>query len=236
MFRPPEDVAPIAGLMASIKKIFEEKIKDAAERDYFRSRLGRYISIFGFINTLYRIEDQTFRDFYPFAVILRKKLSVDLSTSDLAEEIAKVKVTNYSIDQVDIGVIEEPDPEDDIGGGNNSTPVRMLATVEEVVEVINLRFYERFSDEGAEVVEGYVNEISINQVLKAIIRSNMDKDMDEVYNRIIKDEMLKLFAGYIIKTNPKTYQELMDEQVKAFVNKTAYRMLNEVVRGEYRAN
>ncbi|MFK7980332.1 MAG: DEAD/DEAH box helicase family protein [Saprospiraceae bacterium] len=238
----PEDVAPIAGLMASIKRIFEEKVKDAAERDYFRSRLGRYISIFGFINTLYRIDDQTLRDFYPFAVILRKKLSVDLSTSDLAEEIAKVKVTNYSIDQVDIGIVEEPDPEDEDGGGtgggggNNSTPVRMLATVEEVVEVINLRFHERFSNEGAEVVEGYVNEIAINQVLKATIRSNMNKDMDEVYNRIIKDEMLKLFAGYIIKTNPKTYQELMDEQVKAFVNKTAYRMLNEMVRGESRAS
>lgn len=164
-----------------------------------------------------------------------------MSAEDLEAEIAKVKLKTFDIEKIAEGV-QEPEGEDDEGGnggggqtGGNVTNVRPMATVEEVVIAINLRFKERVSPEGVSVVENYLQtlqKVDDKQVadLRATIKNNLTQDERQVYDLVIKGIMDKLYTDYIINHSPQNYTELTQENVQGFINHSAYKMLREIMR------
>jgi FixJ family two-component response regulator len=110
-----------------------------------------------------------------------------------------------------------------------------MATVEEVVIAINLRFKERVSPEGVSVVENYLQtlqKVDDKQVadLRATIKNNLTQDERQVYDLVIKGIMDKLYTDYIINHSPQHYTELTQENVQGFINHSAYKMLREILR------
>ena len=166
-----------------------------------------------------------------------------MSAEDLEAEIAKVKLKTFDIEKIAEGVQEPDGGDDDDEGGNggsgqtggNVTNVRPMATVEEVVIAINLRFKERVSPEGVSVVENYLQtlqKVDDKQVaaLRATIKNNLTKDERQVYDLVIKGIMNKLYTDYIINHSPQNYKELTQGNVQEFINRSAYKMLREMIR------
>lgn len=238
------DIAPLSALLTQVKGILEAKC-DMEKRREFRTLLARYVSLFGFIRALFRLrfKDKILIDFHIFASLLFKKLDPTMSAEDLEAEIAKVKLKTFDIEKIAEGVQEPDGGDDDDEGGNggsgqtggNVTNVRPMATVEEVVIAINLRFKERVSPEGVSVVENYLQtlqKVDDKQVaaLRATIKNNLTKDERQVYDLVIKGIMNKLYTDYIINHSPQNYKELTQGNVQEFINRSAYKMLREMIR------
>ena len=105
-----------------------------------------------------------------------------------------------------------------------------MATVEEVVIAINLRFKEKVSPEGVEVVESYLKSLHKAETLKTTIKSNMNNDERQVYELVVKQIMDKLYSDYIINHSPQLYNELTQVNIQGFINHSAYKMLREILR------
>ena len=157
-----------------------------------------------------------------------------MSAEDLEAEIAKVKLKAFDIEKISEGVQEPEGGGDDDEGGNsgggNITSVRPMATVEEVVIAINLRFKERVSPEGVSVVENYLQALQKDNDLKTTIKNNLTQDERQVYDLVIKSIMDKLYTDYIINHSPQHYGELTQENIQGFINQSAYKMLREILR------
>lgn len=231
------DVAPLSVLLTKIKGILQAKADGEKQRE-FRTLLARYVSLFGFIRALFRLrlKDKILIDFNVFATLLYKKLDPTMSAEDLEAEIAKVKLKTFDIEKIAEGV-QEPEGEDDDDSGNgggqtggNVTSVRPMATVEEVVIAINLRFKERVSPEGVSVVENYLQALQKDDDLKTTIKNNLTQDERQVYDLVIKGIMDKLYTDYIINHSPQHYGELTKDNIQGFINQSAYRMLREIMR------
>jgi hypothetical protein len=195
--------------------------------------------LFGFIRALFRLrlKDKILIDFHIFASLLYKKLDPTMSAEDLEAEIAKVKLKTFDIEKIAEGVQEPEDGDDNGEGGNGSgqaggsvTSVRPMATVEEVVIAINLRFKERVSPEGVTVVENYLQVLKKDDDLKTTIKNNLTQDERQVYDLVIKGIMDKLYTDYIINHSPQHYGELTKDNIQGFINQSAYKMLREIMR------
>lgn len=234
----PADVVPLSVLLTKIKGILQAKADSDKQRE-FRTLLARYVSLFGFVRALFRLrfKDKIPIDFNIFATLLYKKLDPTMSAEDLEEEIKKVKLKTFDIEKISEGVQEPEGGDDDDEGGNggqrggsNITSVRPMATVEEVVIAINLRFKERVSPEGVSVVENYLQALQKDNDLKTTIKNNLTQDERQVYDLVIKGIMDKLYTDYIINHSPQHYGELTQDNVQGFINQSAYKMLREILR------
>jgi type I restriction enzyme R subunit len=232
------DVAPLSVLLTKIKGILQAKADSDKQRE-FRTLLARYVSLFGFIRALFRLrlKDKILIDFHIFASLLYKKLDPTMSAEDLEAEIAKVKLKTFDIEKIAEGVQEPEDGDDNGEGGNGGgqaggsvTSVRPMATVEEVVIAINLRFKERVSPEGVTVVENYLQALQKDDDLKTTIKNNLTQDERQVYDLVIKGIMDKLYTDYIINHSPQHYGELTKDNIQGFINQSAYKMLREIMR------
>ena len=235
----PADVVPLSVLLTKIKGILQAKADSDKQRE-FRTLLARYVSLFSFIRALFRLrfKDKILIDFNIFATLLYKKLDPTMSAEDLEKEIEKVKLKTFEIEKISEGVQEPEGGDDDEAGGNgggqrgggNITSVRPMATVEEVVIAINLRFKERVSPEGVTVVENYLQALQKDSDLKTTIKNNLNQDERQVYDLVIKGIMDKLYTDYIINHSPQHYRELTQENIQGFINQSAYKMLREILR------
>jgi type I restriction enzyme, R subunit len=234
------DVMKLSVLLSKVKGILEAKC-DADKRREFRTLLARYVSLFGFIKSLFRLrlKDRVLIDFNIFANLLYKKLDPTMSSEELEQEIEKVKLKSFDIEEIG-ETVHEPDDDDtgddgDSGkkggqSGSSITSVRPMATVEEVVIAINLRFQQRVSAEGVKVVEDYLQALQKQDDLKATIKNNMSQDERQVYDLVIRNIMDRLYTDYIINHSPQHYSELTQENIQGFINQSAYRMLRENLR------
>ena len=232
------DIAPLSALLTKVKAILEAKC-DIDRRIEFRTLLARYVSLFGFIKALFRLrlKDKVLTDFNIFGSLLYKKLDPTMSAEELEKEIEKVKLMTFDIDKISDNVLEpEGDDNDDEGGngggqrGGDITTVRPMATVEEVVIAINLRFRERVSPEGVTVVENYLQALQNDADLKTTIKNNLTQDERQVYDLVIKGIMDKLYTDFVMNNSPQHYSELTEEKVQGFINQSAYKMLREIIR------
>jgi len=235
----PADIAPLSALLSKIKEILKVKADGEKQRE-FRTLLARYVSLFGFIRSLFhlRLKDKVLIDFHIFATLLYNKLDPTMSAEELEAEIEKVKLKTFDIEKIS-DKVHEPDSGDDGRnrkgnntnlGKDNVTKVRPLATVEEVVIAINLRFKERVSPEGVTVVENYLKDLQNESELKTTIKNNITQEERQVYDLIIKGMMDKLYTDFIINHSPQHYVELTQENVQGFINQSAYKMLRESIR------
>lgn len=232
------DIAPLSTLLTKVKGILEAKCEIDKRRE-FRTLLARYVSLYSFISALFRLrfKDRILIDFHIFATLLYKKLDPTMSSEELEAEIEKVKLKTFNIEKIGES-IHEPDDKDYQGDGNNGRnnisgniiDVRPMATVEEVVIAINLRFKERISPEGATVVENYLQSLQQDKEVKSAIKNNLNGDEHQVYKLVIKEIMDKLYTDYIINHSPQNYSELTQENIQGFINHSAYKMLREIVK------
>lgn len=231
------DVVSLSVFLSKIKSILQDKANSDKQRE-FRTLLGRYVSLFGFIKSLFRLrfKDKVLIDFNIFATLLYKKLDPSMSAEDLEKEIKNVKLKTFDIEKISESVNE---PEGDYGNdgdsgsgrrGGNITNEPPMATVEEVVIAINLRFKERVSPEGVSVVENYLQALQKDNDLKTTIKNNLHQDERQVYDLVIKGMMDKLYTDYIINNSPEFYGELTQDNIQGFINQSAYKMLREILR------
>ena len=232
-----QDNAPLSALLTKTKGILEAKC-DLEKRLEFRTLLARYISLFAFIKSLFRlrVKDKILVDFNIFASLLYKKLDPTMSAEDLEKEIARVKLKSFDIEKIGEG-IQEPKGGDGEDGGNRGgsqrgsiTNVRPMATVQEIVIAINLQFKTRVSPESVTVVENYLQALQNEDELKTTIKNNLSQDEKQVYDLVIKGIMDKLYMDYIINNSPQNYSELTQENIQGFINQSAYKMLREIMR------
>ncbi|MCK9640888.1 MAG: DEAD/DEAH box helicase family protein [Prolixibacteraceae bacterium] len=232
-----QDIAPLSALLTATKGILEAKC-DLEKRLEFRTLLARYVRLFAYIKSLFRlrVKDKILIDFNIFATLLYKKLDPTMSAEELEKEIERVKLKSFDIEKIGEGV-QEPEDGDGEGGGNRGgqhggsiTNVRPMVTVQEVVMAINLQFKSRVSPESVAVVENYLQALQKENDLKTTIKNNLNQDEKQVYDLVIKGMMDKLYMDYIINNSPQNYGELTQENIQGFINLSAYKMLREIMK------
>jgi type I restriction enzyme R subunit len=232
------DIVPLSVLLTQVKGTLETQC-DMEKRREFRTLLSRYVSLFGFIRSLFRLrlKDKILIDFHIFASLLFKKLDPTMSAEELEAEIAKVKLKNFDIEKIGDGVqesekeydVEEIPNDPNTQNNGDITSVRPMATVEEVVIAINLRFNERVSSEGVAVVGNYLQSLQEDNTVKTAIINNLEGDERQVYDLVIKGIMDKLYTDYIIEHSPQSYNELTQLNIQSFINHSAYKMMRETL-------
>jgi type I restriction enzyme R subunit len=224
----PSDSAPFAGLLAELKKKFEEKYRDREERREFRALLGRYISLYRYIRTLFHLPEDELSEFYIFARHLYSTLDTQLTYDELQKELEHVHLTKHLVRETDPPV----PPEDDgrHSGSGNPTAIPPMATVEEVVDAINRKFGDAISPEDAAVVEHYLNEVQQDDELIMDVHSNLDDDPAIVFEQIIKDKLFRRYTDFVIRHAAERYESLQKEDLLNFVQTNAYQLLRQVAQ------
>ena len=224
----PSDSAPFAGLLAELKKRFEEKYRDREERREFRALLGRYVSLYRYIRTLFHLPEDELSEFYIFARHLYSTLDTQLTYDELQKELEHVHLTKHLVRETDPPV----PPEDDRRHSGSGSPTTMppMATVEEVVDAINRKFGDAISPEDAAVVEHYLNEVQQDDELIMDVHSNLDDDPVIVFEQIIKDKLFRRYTDFVIRHAAERYESLQKEDLLNFVQTNAYQLLRQVAQ------
>ena len=223
------DAAPFAGLLADLKKRFEEKYNEKDSRREFRMLLGRYISLYRYVQSLFRMPEDELTEFYIFAKNLHSTLDTHLSYDQLKKELEHVHLTKHLVREIEH---EEPENEGRTKQGGASNPLSLppLATVEEIVAAINEKFRQAISPEDADMVEHYLHEVSEDDELIMDVRSNLDADPDVVYEQILKDKLRRRYTDYVINHAADRYENLNEEDLLGFVQRNAYQLLRQAAR------
>jgi len=227
----PKDTVLITALMTKLKLMLDAKF-ELEKRKEFRTLLARYVSLYNYIKSLFRISQVELHDFQLFATLLYRKLDPTMSAEDLEKEIEKVRLTSYDITEIKINPDDEPKGNGGDGnkGSGNITFVKNLATVEEIVIAINLKFKQKVSPEGAAVVERFLQSLHNEESLKTTIKNNLQNDEKQVYDLIIRQIMHRLYTDYIVNNSPALYEELAEDNIQNFISQSAYKMMREIVR------
>jgi len=229
----PADAAPLSALLSKLKGILNAKFDTDKKRE-FRTLLSRYVSLFKYINALFHIPQRALYDFAVFASLLYLWIDPAMSKEDIEREIAHVRLKAYNITFIDGASTDEDDSGTGIvgqgRGGSSISTVRPMATVEEVIIAINLRFRERVSPEGVKVVEDYLHSLQQDAGLKTTIKNNLTQDEGQVYDLVIKSIIDNLYTDYIINHSPQNYSELTQYNIQSFINRSAYKMMREIMR------
>ena len=226
--KDPSDSAPFAGLLADIKKTFEEKCKDREERREFRALLGRYVSHYRYIRSLFRLPQDELYAFYIFARHLYSILDTQLSYDALQKELEHVHLTKHLIRETD-----PPEPTEDpgrTGGTGDPTAIPPMATVEEIVAAINDKFQHAITPEDAAVVEHYLEDVQKDDELIRDVHSNLDDNPAVVFEEILKDKLFRRYTDFIIKHAAERYETLQNEDLLDFIQTNAYQLLRQVAR------
>ncbi len=224
----PSDAAPFAGLLAELKKRFEKKCKDKETRRDFRALLGKYISLFHYIRSLFTMGEGELTAFYVFAKYLHSALDTHLTYDQLQKEMEHVHLIKHRVREI---TPKQPEEREKTGGGTaNPLALPPLATVEEIVAAINEKFRQAISPEDADTVEHYLHEVSKDDELIMDVRSNLDADPDVVYEQILKDKLSRRYTDYVIKHAADRYVNLNEEDLLGFVQRNAYQLLRQTAR------
>ena len=224
----PSDSAPFAGLLAELKKKFEEKYKDREERREFRALLGRYVSLYRYIRTLFHLPLDELSDFYIFARHLYSTLDTQLTYDELQRELEHVHLTKHLVRETDPP--EPPEDDGEPGESGNPTAIPPMATVEEIVATINEKFRDAISPEDAAIVEHYLNEVQQDDELIMDVHSNLNDDPAIVFEQIIKDKLFRRYTDFVISHAAERYESLQKEDLLTYVQTNAYQLLRQVAQ------
>jgi len=223
----------VAGQMFILKNKYKEILTDE-QQEVFRTLVRRYTASFSYIKSLYNIPQQELWDFQLFLLYLNNKLT-DSNYNSLKKEIEDVVVTNYSIPKLKKGGVEEEDDGEKGGGisGGNSSPttVRIKKTVKEVIEEINLKFLAALGGEGTEIIGEFMNLVVTNAEIKEIIRNNVNKDSEEVYQSIIREKLQTNLQDFVMdgileeRYSPDVYDKIINKEVAPHVYRTAFNFM-----------
>ena len=216
----------IVGLIHQIKTKFEKDLT-RDKRDEFRILMGRYLGVFKYIKALFNIRDKEIIDFYLFLIYLNHKLS-NTDSKSLEKELKDVRVVNYSIPELKSEVDEDVQNSGGGGGYGNITRVKETKTVKEVIEEINLQFKAMIGDEGVEIVGKFLEEVSCDQALIDTVINNKNKDMEKVFEEIMRAKLTEKLTAVIMLNAPEKYDDMMSDKVHPFINRTAYNVLRNV--------
>jgi type I restriction enzyme R subunit len=222
-----KNMPAIAGITFEIKSKFDSDLT-REKRDEFRALLGRYIGLFKYINALFNLRDKELFEFQLFCIYLNNKLT-NRSNKDLEKELRDVSVVNFSIPEVEID--DDGDDDDPSGGGSGGggggsvTSVKETKTVKEVIAEINLQFKAMIGDEGVTIVSEFIEEVVADTSLLEIVVSNKDKPAETVFNTILRDKLNNKLMETIMAKSPEKYDEIMSDEVRPYINRTAYNML-----------
>jgi type I restriction enzyme R subunit len=221
------DGAVLCGKLKSIKDIYQTKLDKVKKRE-FRTLLSKYINLFDYISGLFNIPQEDLHDYRKFAALLFNILERVLNNEELQKEIEHASVQNFSINKISekLNVSLKSDERQDGSLNNGSvTSVRPLATVSEIIQHINMRFKEKVSKEGVEVVDSYIRIVANDDRLRQTIINNLKQDEKQLYELVVKKMMDDYYSDFILNNHPKLYSQLTLPAIQDFINYTTYRMI-----------
>lgn len=220
----PDSTAAIVGVVFGIKERFEKELT-REQRDNFRTLMNRYLSLFSYVQALFKISPQKLWNMQLFLIYLSHKLN-NGDYNSLMKELEEVRVVNYAISEVEKPVVAEP-PAGGGGGSGNPSRVRQMRTVKEVIDEINLAFHQQLGDDGMEVVSRFLEVVSKNEELIDMVRNNRHHDPQRVYDEVLHAPLSRVLVSTVMETAPDKYERVTSAPVGPRLMQMAY----EVVRG-----
>lgn len=226
------DGAALNGKLSALKSLYNDKLDKDKKRE-FRTLLSRYIGLFNYIRALFTIPQKELYDFQLFATLLYNKIEPIMNSEALEKEIQNVKLKTYAINKLSekIDVVSTSGAPQYEGKQSGSiVSVKAMATVEEVVAAINLRFREKVSEEGIQIIDTYVQSVVNNERIRNTIKNNIQQDSKQLYDLVIKSMMDEYYSNYIIDNSPHLYASLTKDEVQNYINYTTFKMMQETLR------
>lgn len=226
------DAAALSGKLSILKKIYTDKLDKDKKRE-FRTLLSRYIGLFNYIRALFTIPHKELYDFQIFASLFYNKIDPVMNSEELEKEIQNVKLKAYAVNKLseNINVVSTGDGEPYEPRGEGSiVNVKPLATVEEVVSAINLRFRTKVSEEGIQIIDSYIEAVTTNERIRNTIKNSINQDDRQLYDLVVKSMMTDYYSKHIINNAPHLYSRLTTDEIQNYINYTTYRMMKESLR------
>lgn len=168
-----KDDARLQAYVATLKQQFDEKVKDAEQRNAFVHLLARYVKSYTFLTNFFTYPENL-RVFSAFADIVGPQLIKQGTVSELMKQIRATAVVRAAVR--DLGETTMP-------GGDVRPPPRpgsrptggaptLRVTVEDMIQ--KLRLQHAISDEEALIIKEVTEEKTQDEEIKATVQTNRD--------------------------------------------------------------
>jgi type I restriction enzyme, R subunit len=219
-----KNMPAIAGLIHAIKEKYTNNLSKE-KQDEFRILLNRYLSIFNYLQIIYKIPRGELWDFQIFTIYLNNKLT-NTDFNSLMKDIEDVAVVNYSITDVEQKVEEDGGTTGGSSSGNSSvTKVKITKTIKEVIEEINMKFRAVVGTKGVEIIGDFLEIVSKDEGLRNVIINNAGKNPDLVFEEILKDQFVGKLTELVMLKDPALYEKITSDEVLPYINRAAYNLL-----------
>ena len=222
----------IDNIFTKIESSYHKKYNEL-ERRKIRNQLNKFLKLFNYLDNLVKIDDLTTRNLSRFIYYLSKYLNPLGLGKKIDEELKKVFLTRYKVTEAKENSLKE-------------TLVKLskfvkkevsYATIDEVVEAINLHFKLALTEGEEDAIKNYIEAVSRDPEIIRDIRANIDKDLDRLFEISMKEKLYMKFMDYFMHYNIDKVSYYIERGLEAFVNKALFGMIVENIKnGESKRN
>jgi type I restriction enzyme, R subunit len=218
----------IDNIFSRVEESLNKKYKEGEKR-LIRKKLNQFSKLFSYLDNLIRIEDPTTRNLYRFVYYLSRYLNPLGTGKKIDEELKKVFLIRHKIKEV------KPKESllDTIIKKISSKKELTYATVQQVIEAINLQYKTSLTEGEENAIKSYMEEIGRDPEILQDIRANLDKDLDRFFEISMRDKLYERFMDYFMHYNIDKVSYYIEKGLESFINKSVFAMMvDKAKRGE----
>ena len=221
------DQKVIDNIFSRIEESLNKKYNEGEKR-LIRSKLNKFSKLFNYLDNLIKIGDPSTRNLSRFVYYLSRYLNPIGTGKKIDEELKKVFLIRHKIKEV-----KQTSLIDKIIKTISAKKEINYATIQEVIEAINLQFKLALTEGEENAIKNYVEEVSKDPEIIRDIKANMGQDLDRFFEISLKDKLYERFINYFMHYNIDKVTYYIEKGLEAFINKSLFGMMvDKLKKGE----
>jgi len=218
------DQKVIDNIFSRIEESLNKKY-DENQKRLIRSKLNKFSKLFNYLDNLVKIKDQLTRSLSRFVHYLSRYLNPIGTGKKIDEELKKVFLIRHKIkevkqDSVITAIIKTISAKREI----------TYATIQQVIEAINLQFKLALTEGEENAIKNYMAEIGRDPEIIRDIKANLDKDLERLFEISLKDKLYEKFMDYFMHYNIDKVSYYIEKGLEAFINKAVFTMMVDKIK------
>jgi type I restriction enzyme R subunit len=215
----------IENIFSRVKETFNKRYNELEKRK-IRSQIIKFLRLFNYLDNLIRIEDLQTRKLSFFVYYLSRYLNPLGAGKKIDEELKKVFLAKYKVNEVKKNILLDLIPKI-----TNLTKKEIhYATIQEIIEAINLHFKLALTEGEENAIQGYIDEVSKDSEIIRDITANLGKDLDRFFEISLKEKLYMKFMDYFMHYNIDKVSYYIEKGLEAFINKSLFNRLVDKIK------
>jgi len=215
----------IENIFSRVQEIVNKRYNELEKRK-IRSQLTKFLKLFSYLDNIIRIEDSQTRRLSFFVHYLSRYLNPLGAGKKIDEELKKVFLVRYKVNEVKKNILLDLIPKI-----TNLTKKEIhYATIQEIIEAINLHFKLALTEGEENAIQGYIDEVSKDPEIIRDITANISKDLDRFFEISLKEKLYMKFMDYFMHYNIDKVSYYIEKGLEAFINKSLFNRLVDKIK------